>query len=114
MAIKPLETRLDDLAATLGPEPELPVDAQPQTAPEAPLPENTALGEEPVQVAGLVSGMKAILSPAKKLKDVPPDVQMPPDIKVPPPPPTAPTQDRTNTWAILRPARPGSGWETIR
>lgn len=90
MAIKPLETRLDDLAATLGPEPELPVDAQPQTAPEAPLPENTALGEEPVQVAGIVGGLKAILSPAKKLKDAPPDVQMPPDIKVPPPPPPPP------------------------
>jgi hypothetical protein len=96
MAIKPLETRLDDITAAISPEPQLPVEQEPIEEP-VPVPELEVGDMEPVEVAGIVSGLKGVLKGGAKMKDAPsPEVQMPQVIKpaepiAPPPPQVAPT-----------------------
>jgi len=99
MAIKPLETRLDEVNAAISVDPEIPAEKQ-DLFDALPVPEVDGSTAEPVQVAGLTSLLKGVLTPGAKLKDVPPGaVQPPPQITVPPPPPppapkTAPTPGR--------------------
>lgn len=104
MAIKPLETRLNEVTAAVSEDPRLPEDEQALPDP-LPVPELDAPENEPVQVAGLASGLRALLKPGAKMKDAPPvqvapaQVQAPQQIDVPQPPPppppqTAPTVDQ--------------------
>jgi hypothetical protein len=104
MSIKPLETRLNEVTAAVSEDPRLPEDEQALPDP-LPVPELDAPENEPVQVAGLASGLRALLKPGAKMKDAPPvqvapaQVQAPQQIDVPqpappPPPKTAPTVDQ--------------------
>lgn len=91
MAIKPLETRLDEVTAAISTDPQLPVEATQELPDPLPVPELEAPENEPVEVAGLVGGLKAILKPGAKMKDAPPgSVQPPQKIEVPEPPPPPP------------------------
>ena len=88
MAIKPLETRLDEVTAAISTDPQLPVEATQELPDPLPVPELEAPENEPVEVAGLVGGLRAILKPGAKMKDAPPGaVQAPQKIGVPEPPP---------------------------
>jgi hypothetical protein len=97
MAIKPLESRLDQVTAAVSMDPEVPEEVVQELPEPLPVPELEAPENEPVQVAGLVGGLKAILKPGAKMKDVPPSAVQPPqqiEVPAPPPPPapkTAPT-----------------------
>jgi hypothetical protein len=104
VSIKPLETRLNEVTAAVSEDPRLPEDEQALPDP-LPVPELDAPENEPVQVAGLASGLRALLKPGAKMKDAPPvqvapaQVQAPQQIDVPqpappPPPKTAPTVDQ--------------------
>ena len=95
MAIKPLESRLDAVTAAVSGEPQIPEEQVAEVPDLMPVPQEDAPENEPVQVAGLVGGLKAILTPGAKMKDVPPGaVQAPQNIKVPEPP-SAPTPPPT-------------------
>lgn len=82
MAIKPLETRLDETTEFISNEPGIPSDPQPVAEP-IPVPDTPTQDMEPVQVAGIVSGLKGILSKGAKAEVPPPKVQPPVEIKVP-------------------------------
>lgn len=87
MAIKPLETRLDEVTASISQDPSLPVEQDPVAADPIPVPEFTA-DQEGTQVAGFMGGLKGILKSVPETKaaakaEAKPMVQPPVEVKVP-------------------------------